>query len=184
MSLDEFIPGTAAHCIVIDHDGTAVHLQVSPCCWMHQGYGLQFQLALKPREVNAASILVHDRSLDSYGITTEARLEMAEARARRWLAENGVQPLRDAAAKWAVIEADFEREDAKRRAAADKRRKALWAKRKAEGYTHHILAAIHPKHGGDDYLVECFCKVEPTPAILAQVTAKSAVKDDYKVTAL
>jgi hypothetical protein len=57
---------------------------------------------------------------------------------------------------------------------------------KAKGFTHRLLAMIHPEEGGDDYLVEFFTKTEPTPAGIEKLLKKwrSAVLNDYRVTHL
>jgi hypothetical protein len=57
---------------------------------------------------------------------------------------------------------------------------------KAKGFTHRLLAMIHPEAGGDDYLVEFFTKKEPTPAEIEKLLKKrrSAVLNDYRLTHL
>lgn len=57
---------------------------------------------------------------------------------------------------------------------------------KAKGFTHRLLAVIHPQAGGDDYFVEFFSKTEPTPAAIEKLLRKrgSAVLNDYALTHL
>lgn len=57
---------------------------------------------------------------------------------------------------------------------------------KANGFTHRLLAVIHPKSGGDDRMVEFFTKGELTPAEIEKLLKKrgSAVLNDYRLSHL
>jgi len=55
---------------------------------------------------------------------------------------------------------------------------------KRKGYTHKVLACIHPSAGGDDFFTQTYFKGEPTKVDIAALLRKSAVKDDYRVEVL
>jgi len=57
------------------------------------------------------------------------------------------------------------------------------AKAKAKGFTHFVLATIHPS-SGDDYQTGCFYPFEPTQQDILKLLKKSTVKNDYLVEAL
>ena len=79
----------------------------------------------------------------------------------------------------ARLREELNREQEKRKL-ADKRRAA---KRKAQGYTHRIVAWVHPTYG-DDYQIEAFTVGEPTADTMRQLLKRSTIKDDYRIETL
>lgn len=59
-------------------------------------------------------------------------------------------------------------------------------KMKDKGYTHKLIAWIHPKAGGDDYQIITYYTKEPTPKEIETLIAykHSHITDDYKLTTL
>lgn len=173
---------------VLSHEGRAVHVEVSPCSSMYAPYGLQVRLALEPKAANAEAIFLNEPTIscrDARGPLDAAALrELAEATAQRWLAKNGIAPIQRAADEWAKASAKYEAE-AKVEAAREKAHlERTIAIRKKHGFTHRIVAWIHPKRGGDDYRIEAWTKGEPSPAEIALLLRDSRVKDDLIVHAL
>lgn len=168
----------------LERDGKAVHCALSPCAWMHRGYGVQVQLSFEPRSCNAASVFAHDKAVDIHDMERPGMIAAARTCAQQWLDANGVAPIVAACERWERAQAEFEREDAKRQVKEARRKALADARHKANGYTHKFLACIHPKAGGDDYFVEAYCVGVPNDASIAKLLARSAVKTDYKVTAL
>lgn len=80
------------------------------------------------------------------------------------------------------LQRDFDRETLPariRELKADIKRAEL---HKAKGFTHHLLAMIHPA-SGDDFTVEFFAKGEPPPEEIKKLLKKrgSQVLDDYRL---
>lgn len=163
----------------LSHKGTRVYVEISPCSWIYQGYGLQVKLALYLNAPNAASVFTIDRSFEACGATSGDLRSAARALATDWLRVNGCGPLREAKARWEKVQADFKREAEEREA---KLKKEI-AKAKAEGFTHRLSAWVHPTHGDDEY-VELWFKGAPGSADIARVLRNSVVKTDYSVTEL
>ena len=174
---------TKQHTFTVELDGgVVVHAEISPCCWMYPGYGLQYSLSLKEKGCNAEKVFVNDKAIDPMSKDIML-MNVATEHAVKWLKENGVKPLQDALDSWLKAEAEYRIEDAKRKVAAEKRLAKLIAKRKAEGYTHRFLAWIHPARG-DDYQVEAFTKGAPKGEQIDAWLKNSEVKTDFVVTAL
>lgn len=168
----------------VEHNGKTVHVEISPCSWMHKGYGLQIGLSLKDKACNAETIFSLDRSIDACDMSVDAMLVHAEQSAKKWLSENGVGPLAKKIDDWATESAKWQKEIDRENAKRAARAATMNAKRKAEGYTHKITAVIHPKNGGDDYMIEAYVKGAPTETDIAGLLKKSAVKNDYRVDVL
>lgn len=50
-----------------------------------------------------------------------------------------------------------------------------------EGYTHKMIAWIHPKRGGDDYMVDVYFRGTPTEADIQRHLKSSHEKNDYRI---
>ena len=167
----------------IDHAGTTVHCSISPCSWMHVGYGLQVQISLVPNAANAESVFTVNKSVEATVPPLSQLVTLGTAHARHWLKINGLAPLISARDTWAAKAAGYAIERAKGQEAADKAQAAKLAKYKAEGFTHHIVGWIHPR-AGDDRMVEAFSKGEPSTVSIRQVLRGCTMKTDYNVTTL
>jgi hypothetical protein len=64
--------------------------------------------------------------------------------------------------------------------------KKLDAKYKAQGFTHRLVAWVHPLTGGDDYSVQRYWKTRPADHQVQKILKKahSAVLNDYCVVEL
>jgi hypothetical protein len=71
----------------------------------------------------------------------------------------------------------------KKRAKAAKQTQVRLAKARAQGFSHRVLARVHPAGGGDDYQLEILSKGTPSAAQVAALLRKkgSAVVNDYSV---
>lgn len=165
-----------AYDFIIDCEGTKVYGTVSPCCWMHKGYGLQYQLTLREKGCNGESEFIHEKSMDVADRKKGFITVVASAHAVTWLGEHGLKPLQDRLAHFDKVMADLKKESDKELKAIEKRDAAY----KAKGYTHKVSAWIHPR-SGDDYQVDAYVKGEPTKADIAELLKKSVVKNDYRV---
>lgn len=167
----------------IDFNGEQVIFRVSPCSWMHKGYGLQVGLSMKENAVNAESEFIRDESYEATDKPMEELDRAGRAFAEKWLAENGTALLHEHVAKWQAAKDEFDKEFAeedKKAAAAQKRADARYKKK---GYTHRVNAWIHPSQG-DDFQSVSYVMGEPSEKDIAQILRRSEVKTDYVVTAL
>lgn len=164
----------------VNHNGVTVFASVSPCSWMYPNYGMQVQVATKKNACNAESELIKwstpfDQSSDA-DVTTHIIAFMNAG---------GVAKLEQKVVSWAVeskkLRAEIDRAEVRAKARAAK----YAAKMKAEGYTHRVLAWVHPA-SGDDYQVEFFSKRQPTDAEIVKLlkNRRSQVTNDFCVEAL
>lgn len=160
-----------------DVAGTPVYSEVSPCSWMYPDYGLQIGVRLNVNYPNIATHFLFDKTLP-YAKATEAD---ARKMIKDFLDAGGMEILKAAEAKWQALQQKMvvsEAERAKKLAAEDKE-----AKRK--GYTHKLVAWVHPA-SGDDYMVSAYAKPAPTDAMVKAMLKrrKSTVLTDYKIVEL
>lgn len=171
--------------------GYAMTVKVSPCSWMYQGYGLQVEYTAadgrfhgflndKPRKVEDTTRADVQRLLDGL---------LAPVKCSR--CETGYLLGEDSKKYRGTLCEPCWMDDFKKRCDADaekeRRRVARQdARMVKKGYTHRISAWVHPAGGGDDYLVDFYCKGEPTKEDVAKLLRKngSRVLDDYGVEAL
>lgn len=140
---------------VIIHKGVKVYAEISPCCFMHKGYGLQVRVSLSKQAENAACEFLVDKKQQPTG---PAALELVLT----FLANNGLAKLTANVARWNKIDAEFRAKEKIYAAAEARRQKLLDAKMRLKGFTHRLLAWVHA--GGDDQQLEVFYKGKPTPA--------------------
>lgn len=160
-------------------NGTTVYASISPCCFMHKGYGLQVKVSLLEKGCNAESVFLNDKA-NVDDLTVDAALKLTTA----YLEAKGLYPLQKAIFDWKNAQIEFDRDEEKRSAAEAISRKAREDSFRQQGYTHKTVAVIHPKQGGDDYFAEMFSIGAPSAADLRRLLRPSAVKTDYKVSPL
>lgn len=162
---------------------------VSPCSWMHAGYGLQLRVEI---EGARGHVFLHDKARPFEGATLKHALDMLAA-VRIIPCKTCGQPAFDPAAVktnrdgqcevcfMQALTADLEQDQAKEQ----KKIARLDAKRKAEGFTHRVDAWIHPARGGDDYQMSMWMKDPTTEAIQNELKKqRSVILTDYRTTPL
>lgn len=169
--------------------GDAVlHARISPCSWMYAGYPLQLTIEL----ANGGVTFVADRKR-TYAHATEADVQRLFDTVKTCSCAKCGKPAFDAstcrtndkglceACFAKVLREQFEREAAHEKALLAQRD----SKHKSQGFTHRVMAWVHPFHG-DDYQVNFWTKAEPTKEMVAKELTKlqSQVLTDYTVTAL
>lgn len=160
------------------HKGQTVFYEISPCSYMHKGYGLQLKVSLHKDACNAESEFLRDKACAKEHFDKRAKVMLAEFIDGKGTAklERNVKAyakrLEKFKREWAVIEA----KQAKEQAARD-------AKMIRQGYTHRIVAWIHPQYG-DDYQVQAYSDGPFTKADIRDILKDSRVKNDYVVTEL
>lgn len=80
----------------------------------------------------------------------------------------------------AAMKIEIEKTAAKQKIKQEKEKQEL----KAKGYTHLVLAYVHPRNGGDDYQTGAYYIGEPTEKDIAKLLVRSEVKTDYRVEVL
>ena len=82
----------------------------------------------------------------------------------------------------AELQKQFDKENAKEKAKVAK----MDAKRKLQGYTHKVVAWVHPEEGGDDYQMVMYTAGKPSDDTITKELKKrkSAVLNDFQVTVL
>lgn len=167
----------------VEHQGSTIYGQVSPCSFMYPRYGLQVRLSMVKNPCNAESEFIRDQSITVQGVDGAVVTAAAVKLTVEFLQINGKAPLLAALGRWVAAKAGFDAAEEVRRQRSVAALERRIAKRKAGGYTHRIVAWIHPLRG-DDHMVEGFTRGEPTSADLAWILMKSTVKTDFTVTAL
>lgn len=171
--------------------GVVLKVTVSPCCWMHEGYGLQ--VAYTDGNGNAVRSwgYVHDRTWQE---STATKADVEAMLTKHLVLQpcskcstphffNATSNRKDQCEKcfMARLKADLDEEmgkDKKKQEQTDQRMKNT-------GYTHRVTAWVHPPRG-DDYEIDIYYKGKPTTeAIKRNLKAKrSQTLDDYQVHAL
>ena len=154
-------------------NGTVVFYEISPCSWMDADYGLQVRFSLSERAANAASAFVCRKDL---AVTAANATKMAE----EFLAQGGLEKLHRAVAQWDQHKTEL-RAEARAARAEDV---ARVAKMRADGFTHRVVAWIHPAAGGSDRPVELYTRGRPSFRRIRTLLAESEVKNDYRIEAL
>lgn len=161
--------------------------EMSPCVWMNNGYPLQLTVTL----ANGGRLIVSDPTSNvTYKTATEgamrALLDLVKVcdcnrcQAPAFAASHE-RPTRDGLCEKCFmgdLRKDLDAKQAKEEAAAEKR----FAKAKKAGFTHVVIAWVHPA-AGDDRCVEITCRGEPTQKQIRAELKKlgSEVLDDFTV---
>lgn len=157
-------------------DGVVVHYEICLCCYWYD-HPMRLKLSLEKNASNLGSVFLDRPRLP-------VKPAAAHLAVNQYLWENGVGELVKAANAASDSKAKFARgmqqEKAQRMAREDKENATM----KAQGFTHRTVAWIHPKAGGDDRMALLFSVGKPTKADFAAVMKDSAIKTDYKTTAL
>lgn len=163
-------------------EGVTLIGRISPCVWMYPGYPLQLTVKIDGATDNT---IVSDSStgINFQSATPEAMqalietvkvCECSKCKSPTFTVLCQRCQREDFDARWAEEEALEQVKEAKRLQQA-----------KVEGYTHRVIAWIHPEDG-DDRMVEILFKGAPTAkGIKAQLhRLGSVVDDDYQITEL
>lgn len=172
-------------------DGTpdvAYTAEVSPCCWMYPGYGLQLSVSIE----SGGNVLVHDKSIPFSEATIEQARAMAEKVRvckcsccdRPAFDPSTAQTNRNGQCKKCFMDnlnAEFAAEQKK----IDDKLKRKDKSMKAKGFTHRVEAWVHPFHGGDDYQVSIWMQNPTAQMIRGELKRQgSSVLTDYTVIVL
>jgi len=112
----------------ISFKGETVYYNISPVSFQNRTYGLQVQIALRPRAVNAESEFVRDQSVNVYGKNAESADDAAIKVVFKYLNKHGTEPLAKAMDDWRKVDDEFRDRESKKgakMAAAPKHKKAL-----------------------------------------------------------
>lgn len=178
-----------------------VFVKVSPCSWMHAGYGLQLQFKLPsdPREGNSGEFVVvakkpwaeitradYDAGIAGMvaKIANGGTAKCPQCGAVTWSRKVFHNQYRDDRCEGCFLKGLHEEFDAAQRKMSEAI-KAEDERRKKQGYTHKVDAWIHPS-SGDDFQVTWYWKGEPDLKEVARMIKKkrSTVLTDFKVTSL
>ncbi|TSK07803.1 MAG: hypothetical protein FPO08_00370 [Geobacter sp.] len=170
-------------------NGFEIEVQIAPCCWM---YNSPFQLCatLKATGQNG-NLFVHNTGKDlSFEDATEADVDRmvqelvfiaqpCSCGNPRMLVKGNTTNRGDLCEKCFIdklnTELEKDREKEKKRVAKVDAQKAI------EGFTHKMIAWIHPKAGGSDYMVDVYFMGEPKEEDILRQLKGSAVKNDYRI---
>lgn len=170
--------------------------EVSPCVWMYQGYPFQIKVDMgdKQHPRSGGDIIIQDRALNNDTYT--------EADIQRLLDTVKIQPCKNSGCNnpafhpdhesnragecehcfMAKLNAEFAAEQKKENAKIARRDKRM----KQKGMVARVEAWIHPKQGGDDYMVDIYYATQPSTAeIETQLKRKgSSILNDYRIITL
>ena len=162
--------------------------EVSPCCWMYEGYGLQLSVSL----VTGGMVFVRDKSVQMANATiadvnrllTPIKLIPCKTCGTLTFDPTTVETNRKGLCEKCFLE-ELEVKWQKEQAKEDQKLQAQDKKMKAKGSTHRVTAWVHPSRG-DDYQVDIYWPREPKPeTIEAKLKGlKSQITNDYSVVVL
>lgn len=160
-------------------------LNVSPCSWMYQGYGLQVQVQM----AGGGSVYLQNKAV-AFEKATEEDLNRLFDKVTLTTCKRCGKPAFDPAAndtnRAGLCEhcflSDLQKEFDKASAKEAKRMARLDAKHRKNGFTHRVDAWIHPAHG-DDLQISFYCKGAPSKQLISNEIRKagSCKLDDYTV---
>lgn len=174
--------------------GHVLTVEVSPCCWMYQYYPFQVSYTAKDGRSHG---VVADRQWKEATATSADVQTMLERHLHAELCEKCATPhLRNdtdapkcdgsrlrfcEVCFLAKIKAEYEEEQKKEDAKIARRDK----RKKAQGFTHKVLAVVHPA-GGDDRVYDIYTKGRPSDAQMRDELRRlgSVVLDSYTITEL
>ena len=158
--------------------GQTVFYEISPCSYMYGSYGLQLKVSLHKDACNAESEFLRDKACVKADFDKRAKVMLAE-----FLDGKGIAKLQRNVKEYAKRLEKFKREWAAIEAKQAKEQAARDAKMIRQGYTHRIVAWIHPQ-AGDDYQVQAYSNGPFTKADIRDILKDSRAKNDYVVTDL
>lgn len=178
-------------------DGRELTATVSPASWMYAGYGLQLRVTLPDAGGGAlgGDAYLHDKSVDGSQPTEEQVMGLFRRVALCKCSQPGCERVAFDPAKMSTnrggqceecfmtkLRAQFDAAAAKEA----KKEAALDAKMKAKGFTHKVVAWVHPKAGGDDYKLIIHSVGKLTDAAIKKELRKegSNVETDYTIVEL
>lgn len=178
-------------------DGHELTAEISPASWMYQGYGLQLRVKLADAGGGAhgGDAYLNDKSVDGSQPTEQQVMDLFSKVglckcSKRGCKRMAFDPATASTNRDGKCEACFmEKLNADLQKSQEKQRKKdaeRDAKMKAEGYTHKVVAWVHPKGGGDDFQLIMHTMGKPTDASIKARLRKagSVIDTDYKVTEL
>lgn len=194
MSTTSDVKGRTFTHVVDGHELTAT---VSPASWMYAGYGLQLRVSLTDAGGGArgGEAYLHDKAVDGSQPTDEQVMGLFRRVALCKCSQPGCERLafdpavlstnRDGQCEQCFmtkLRATFDAAAAKEA----QKEAALDAKMKAKGFTHKVVAWVHPKAGGDDFKLIMHTVGKPTEAQIKKELRKSgsSVETDYNVVEL
>lgn len=174
-------------------DGHELKANISPASWMYPGYGLQLRVSLADAGGGASGgvAYLNDKAVDGSSPTEEqvmnlfGKVGLCKC-SKRGCAHMAFDPATVKSNREGECEpcfmdklnAVFVMEHEKE----SKKEAALDAKMKAKGYTHKVVAWVHPLRG-DDYQLIMHTMGKPTDAYIKTELkkARSRIDTDYKI---
>jgi hypothetical protein len=177
-------------------DNITLTAEVSPCVWMYQGYPFQIQVCMGNAKTPhcGGNIILHDRALNNE--------TYAEADIQRLLDTVQIQPCKNSGCEnpafhpshesnragecehcfMTKLNAEFAAEQKKEEAKITRRDKQM----KKKGMVARVEAWVHPKQGGDDYMMDIYYSSQPSNAEIETALRQkgSAVLNDFRVVTL
>jgi len=170
-------------------DNEQIAAEVSPCIWMYPTYGLQLAvriistgqteyLHIKKPFAEATEADALDMLSNIFFASCACGNLRFDTAAMHLKSNRGDQCEKCFLAR---LNADYERD----RAAEEKKVKRYDARMKSKGFCYKVHAWIHPKGGGDDYVIDYYFANRPTDAeIQKELAKKSSVTTDYTISNL
>ncbi|MCK9987743.1 MAG: hypothetical protein AzoDbin1_04215 [Azoarcus sp.] len=167
-------------------NGAELTAEISPCCWMYPGYGLQVTVQMK----DGGNVIKHRKDVIWEQATESQVIEFTESIGVCSCSRCG-KPAFDPATcdtnRAGLCEhcflSDLDAQHKKSKAKEEQKLKRRDAAKKRQGFTHRVTAWVHPEAGGDDYMVDLYCKGKPSAAQIKAELKKSGsrVLDDYQI---
>lgn len=158
------------------HDQCRVHARIPGCM---ESWGEDIKL---PTQYEHCTVAQFDKAvLDFFNRFDDPLVKCSNAGCRNvtWNRQHFPSKHRDTRCS-ACWFADFNAKQTVAQAESEREQYEAMAKMKAKGYTHVVVAWVHPG-SGDDYPVRAFYTGKPGPREIAKLLAGSIVKNDYKV---
>lgn len=178
-------------------DGRELTATISPASWMYPGYGLQLRVTLPDAGGGAlgGDAYLHNKEVEGSQPTEEQVMGLFRRAALCECSQPGCERVAfDPAVMhtnrggqceecfMTKLQAQFDAVAAREA----KKEAALDAKMKAKGFTHKVVAWVHPKGGGDDYKLIIHSVGKLTDAAIKKELRKegSNVETDYAIVEL
>ena len=160
--------------------GLTVNVEVSPCSWMYENYGLQVMYGSHETHswgfCNRKNLPAGDATREDVQAMLDEQTELHQCE------ECGQDHLKDINPDHpgnreekceTCFMANHKASFAKLMEEENKKQAKKDAKMKQKGFTHKSEAWVHPPRGGDDYQVLIYWPKEPTPEEVREELAKT-----------
>lgn len=164
-------------------EGASLKAEISPCSWMYPGYGLQLKVTLNEGCAYLKSKVTFEDATDELFLEMCDQVKLVKCSCGNAAFDPAtIDTNRNGKCEPCFI-ADLNKEYEEAQKKEQQKILRMDKRRLKEGYTHKVVAWVHPSRGGDDYMIDIYYGAKPTDAQIKASLRKqgSRVLDDFKV---